>query len=254
MSRIGLRSPDEHGLGLSDAPLGALRYDSHSSDPWETPGLLRKRMPRGVRVLDIGCGTGSITLQVNKGLGNNILGVEPDQDRARLARERGIEVISGYADSDFFASHGLFDVIVFSDVLEHLASPSDMIMMASEALAPGGKILASIPNVAHWSVRLRLLIGRFDYTDIGIMDATHLRWFTARTACQLFEKCGFRITSLQWSAGAWMREYRKFPFGFIPPVLREAAIHGLTRFFPRLFGCQHIIEAVPNTPTTPPLV
>jgi SAM-dependent methyltransferase len=242
------KSPDEHGYGLTGEPVNALRYDDVAIDPWETSGLLRKRMPKAVRVLDVGCGTGSMTVEINKDLGNEVVGVEPDSARANLAKERGLNVVLGVADPGFFQSSGKFDVIVFSDVLEHLPSPAETIELAAQALAPNGRILASIPNVAHWTVRVRLLFGKFDYAQSGIMDATHLRWFTAKTVKELFERCGLEVVSMQWSAGTWMPEYRMLPFRLFPVRLRNGIIHKLTRAFPTLFGCQHIVEAVLRRP------
>jgi 2-polyprenyl-3-methyl-5-hydroxy-6-metoxy-1,4-benzoquinol methylase len=91
--------------------------------------------------------------------------------RSAIARDRGIEVLCGFLDEGFTARNGPFDVIVFSDALEHLPSPDDMLKLAIRGLKPGGIILASVPNVAHWSMRLDLLFGRFNYAESGLCDA-----------------------------------------------------------------------------------
>lgn len=175
----GRDGPDAHGAGLVVGRLDPLRYSGQSDDPTEVPGMLRALMPELVRVLDVGCGTGSVTAVANGGKGNDVLAIEPDADRSAVARERGIEVFCGFLDEEFIARKGPFDVIVFSDVLEHLPSPDAMLKLAISGLRPGGIILASVPNVAHWSVRLNLLFGRFNYTETGLCDATHLRWLRA---------------------------------------------------------------------------
>jgi len=79
-----------------------------------------------------------------------------------------------------------FDGVVFKDVLEHVADPAALLRDARSLLRPGGRVIASIPNVAHWTVRLRLLFGHFDYTPTGLLDATHLRFFMEASVRALF--------------------------------------------------------------------
>ena len=236
-------TPDQHAHGLLGDEPDPLRYDERPEDPDETAYMLRQLIPQGARVLDIGCGTGSLTIAATKGLGADILGIEPDPQRAELARSRGLDVVCGNVDRDLLRERGPFDVIILADVLEHLAEPSQLLEELAHVLTPGGKILASIPNVAHWTVRLRLLVGKFDYQGVGIMDATHLRWFTAYSTRMLFTRCGFRVASMRPTAGTWMSEYKGFPFRLLPDRPREGLVRRLARMFPRLFGCQFIVEA-----------
>jgi methionine biosynthesis protein MetW len=242
-------SPDAHGAGLVDAPLDALRYDNQTDDIHEAPGMLHALMPSGVRVLDVGCGTGSVTLIANRMKNNDVLGLEPDVQRAARSRSRGIDTVCGELDDTFSVRHGLFDVVVFADVLEHLPSPAEALTRAIPVLKPGGIVLISVPNVAHWTVRLRLLMGRFDYTDTGILDATHLRWFTAKTIRSLCTDVGLDVRSMQQAAGTWLAEYRQmFPWRIIPGRLRRPLIRLLARQFPLLFGCQHVLLAQVRPP------
>lgn len=241
--RVPSCSPDRHSQGLVDGELSSLRYDGQNLDAWETPGLLRRLVKPGSKVLDVGCGTGSMTMLVTDGLGCEVLGVEPDPARADAARERGLEVVTGLLDEELLRDRGPFDVIILADVIEHLPSPGEMLLMLKEGLAPDGRILASVPNVAHWSVRMNLLLGKFEYTDEGIMDATHLRWFTSKTMRELFERCGFSIISFNWTAGVWMKEYRRLPARLLPSRLRRFAVRRISNVWPSAFGAQHIVEA-----------
>jgi SAM-dependent methyltransferase len=239
----GTASPDANALGIADVP-DALRYDWGNDDPAEVGGLLRALMPSRSLVLDVGCGTGMVTLIANRDKNNQVLAIEPDPERAKLARVRGINVECGYLDQKFLARHPPFDVVVLSDVLEHVAAPGEFLKLAIGALKPGGLILLSVPNVAHWTVRFNLLFGRFDYTETGILDATHLRWFTEQTICALCHNCGLDVLSVQHSAGNDLSEYRQgFPWRFLPGRVRRRLVRGLTRSLPRLFGCQHVISA-----------
>lgn len=226
-----------------------MRYDQQDiaggEDFYEASGIISRWLPASARVLDVGCGTGAITLRVTQGKNNEIVGIEPDPVRAETARGRGIDVVTGFLDEAFLAARGPFDVILFADVLEHLPAPPDIIMLAAKGLRPGGSIIASVPNVAHWTVRFRLLLGRFNYTDYGIMDATHLRWFTRKTFVALFERSEiehskFEVVELAASAGTWLSEYQRFPFNLLPKKLRFKMIQSLSQKFPGLFACQHI--------------
>jgi methionine biosynthesis protein MetW len=235
-------SPDRNAAGLTGAPIEALRYDGHSSHPLEVAGMLRSLMPAGVRVLDVGCGTGSVTLIANRDRGNIVIAVEPDAQRAEVARSRGLAVHIGYLDECFVAANGPFDVVIAADVLEHTPNPTELLEMMKRAIKPDGILLISVPNVAHWSVRLNLLFGRFDHEPTGIMDATHLRWFTARTIQSLFEQSGLQVVEMHQTAGTDLPVYCR---GLLRHIRRGrgAAIRSLTRAFPLLFGVQHVVKA-----------
>jgi methionine biosynthesis protein MetW len=244
MNKAVANSPDDNARGMLATPVDALRYGGEVQadvDPWEASGMLRALVPDGARVLDIGCGTGAMALYVSRGRNVEIVGIEPDRDRAVLARERGFEVIDGLATREALADKGDFDVVMLADVLEHVPSPDQLLRIATEKLKPDGRVIASIPNVAHWTVRRDLLRGKFDYKDSGIMDATHLRWFTRHTVRTLFEHCGLELISMEATAGAWMPEYRALPWRMVP--FRDAVVHRLGRYVPALFGCQHVVEA-----------
>ena len=86
---------------------------------------------------------------------------------------------------------------MFADVLEHLVDPWGVLRMLRPLLSPSGCVLLSVPNIAHWTARANLLLGRFDYTDGYLMDRTHLRWFTWKSARQMAAIAGYRIVEEQ---------------------------------------------------------
>src|SRR5262249_41651346 len=88
---------------------------------------------------------------------------------------------------------GPFDVIVYGDVLEHVGNPLAVLMSMNRHVVPGGQVIVSVPNVAHLWVRLALLAGRFEYTDRGILDRTHLHFFTRRTFLALLGRAGLYV-------------------------------------------------------------
>jgi hypothetical protein len=133
------------------------------------------------------------------------------------------------------------------DVLEHVADPVELLTLARSALRPGGRIIVSVPNVAHCTFRAKLLFGRFDYRPTGIMDATHLRWFTAKTIASVVSSAGFSIEKQDVARGNWMPVYReRAPWKWLSPKRRRSLINRLCRWRPGLFGCQHVLCAVMN--------
>ena len=200
-------------------------------------------IPSGARVLDVGCGTGSVSRLIIDACHCTVFGIEPDADRAAAASANGIEVVGAQLTEELIPQLGLFDVVLFADVLEHLVDPFETLRLAQKFLRVGGAIVASLPNIAHWTVRLNLLRGRFDYQPVGIMDATHLRWFTLRSLHRLFTQADYRIVETKASAGMWMQVYQVPPWQWIPRRVLRKVLHGAARAWPTLFGCQYVIRA-----------
>ena len=223
--------------------LDPLRYDEHVDAPQEVARMLADLVPMGSRMLDVGCGTGCVSRIIADTRNAKIIGIEPNSHRAAAARARGLEVYEEPFTSAIVQQLEPFNVILFADVLEHVADPGSFLQFARRGLLPDGRVVASVPNVAHWSVRLDLLRGRFDYQPLGIRDATHLRWFTADTVRSLFETNGLQVISLQHTAGVMLAEYYRRPWRWISPDRRYAIVRALARRLPLLFGCQHIIHA-----------
>ncbi len=138
-----------------------------------------------------------------------------------------------------------FDVIVCADVLEHLAEPERVLASVRRWLAPGGLLLVSVPNVANAAIRLSLLAGRFEYSDKGILDRTHLRFFTRRSARRLVEQAGFRVRRIRATpvpAELALPVLGRFPFRPLSRALAAAA----ARAWPTLFAYQFLFDARPE--------
>jgi len=230
----------------ANGELDPLRYDGHVDDPQEVGRMLAELVPVGSRVLDVGCGTGSVSRIIADTRDATIIGIEPNSCRATAARARGLEVHQEPFTPVILELLERFDVVVFADVLEHVPDPGSFLQVAHRALRPSGRVIASVPNVAHWSVRIDLLRGRFNYQPVGIRDSTHLRWFTAESVKSLFESNGLRVISLQQTAGVTLPDYETTrPWRWISRDHRGPIIRALARRLPLLFGCQHIIHAIP---------
>jgi 2-polyprenyl-3-methyl-5-hydroxy-6-metoxy-1,4-benzoquinol methylase len=169
----------------------------------EIPAILSS-LPRGLRVLDVGCGSGVHGEELARTYGHVVTGVDLSAPSVAKATSR---LASAYvADVTVpeeypFARSQSFDVILFSDLLEHLGDPESVLRRHLSLLSPGGHILLSIPNVAIWNVRLGLLFGRFRYTDTGTLDRTHMRFFTQTTARELLEGQGLTVVKSRISPG-----------------------------------------------------
>ncbi|HLH47246.1 MAG TPA: class I SAM-dependent methyltransferase, partial [Acidimicrobiales bacterium] len=153
----------------------------------------------GKDVLDVGCSTGYLAKVLTE-RGCRVSGVELDPEAAEAARAHCEAVLVADLDRDDLAALAFehpFDVIVFADILEHLRDPVRTLRASASLLRPGGYVVVSIPNVGHGSVRLALAAGRFDYRDAGLLDRTHLRFFTRETLADLLSTAGFSLQELR---------------------------------------------------------
>lgn len=150
------------------------------------------------RVLELGCATGRLS-RVLRERGCEVVGIEIDPDAAKLASEVCDAVIVGDIEQlDLAVELGAqqFDVIVAADVLEHLRDPAEVLTQLRQFLAPGGYVVVSAPNVAHGSVRLALLQGSFPYSDLGLLDDSHLRFYTRASLVDMIEQSGFDVVHI----------------------------------------------------------
>ncbi|MBU1669547.1 MAG: methyltransferase domain-containing protein [Actinobacteria bacterium] len=199
----------------------------------------------GMKVLDVGCHRGHLARAL-KEMGCTVTGIEIDPEAAAQAAEACERVVIADMDSLDITEAlpgEMFDAVLFGDVLEHLKSPHRILNDVRERLAPGGFIGLSVPNIAHASIRLALLRGEFDYADFGILDDTHLRFFTRKSICDLVESCGYVIESLDWTeSGIPEDELERTldPFG---PVPRQQIIEYFTT--PESKAIQYIVKAFP---------
>ena len=235
-------TPDRAVRGFLETSPPPDRY-GHVYDPDEASGIICTLIQSGARVLDVGCGNGSLALILRDRCGAEVLGIEPDPERAELARANGVEVATGHVDDGFAAREPAFDVVLFADVLEHVPEPFELIEKALLCLSPSGYLVISVPNAAHWSVRLMILRGRFDYEPFGILDATHLRWFTHESIVRFLERAGCTVHVVRFSTGHSLPAYCRPPWSWIPGRARRYAARLMTRILPRLFGCQVIVSA-----------
>ena len=215
--------------------------------PYSSHDYARRLAGAGRDVLDVGCGEGLFAAMLQQ-QGNRVTGID------QVIHPRRLGAFEAYVEADL--DLGLepvirklqgqrFDRILFLDVLEHLRCPERLLAESRELLKPGGAVLVSVPNIANIVIRLQLLLGRFEYADRGILDRTHLRFFTRKTARRLLRSNGYAIAEEHATV---------VPLDLALGIPSGGALYGLvnpclawvTKLFPGLFGYQIVLLARPE--------
>lgn len=190
------------------------------------------------RILDVGCGSGALGKVMKKKMDCEVVGITYSAEEAIVARKVLDDVIVENIDSYDFTDLGKFDCIICSHVLEHLYDPSKILLQLHENLANGGTLIVALPNVLFFKQRWQFILGKFEYTDAGIMDRTHLHFYDWEEAYQLLVKNKWIVVRRIADA------YFPLPYirGFIRPV--AALIDSFVgKCFPGLFSHQIIMVA-----------
>jgi 2-polyprenyl-3-methyl-5-hydroxy-6-metoxy-1,4-benzoquinol methylase len=211
--------------------------------PWSSHSLIAgylKKLPAQSRVLDIGTASGTLA-RMCQDHSLQLFGVEPNPDWARLASPLYEKIFVGFiqdAESEFLTG---YDVVVLGDVLEHLPLP-EVILQTLVSLQPSGSMfLISVPNIANIWVRLNLLLGNFNYADRGILDRTHLRFFTRNTLSAMLKNTGLEILSI--NVTPIPLELVSGFFLSTPGRWLHAIFARLTALLPTLLGYQFVVQA-----------
>ncbi len=212
-------------------------YDPQRAHPDEAHSVLMRLIPASSRVLELGCASGYLSGYMEQALGCRVTGLEADAGATVLAAQRCTEVFTVDLDAPGAlepARHSApYDVLLAAAVLEHLKSPERLLHEVRPLLKPDGQVIVSLPNVAYWRVRLALLAGRFNYTEYGIMDRTHLHLYTLNTGRALLEENGYPVeqiliagSGLQNLANGLARRFRRpLPAPLLPALFAYELIY-----------------------------
>lgn len=168
----------------------------------ETAARFLRLVGRDKAVLEMGCSSGTQTRILKEQLGCNVTAVEINPEAALTAQQYTRKIILGnieQIDFDRELDGQSFDVIMFADVLEHLYDPAGTLRKIKPFLKADGYIVATVPNFAHAAIAFEMANGRFEYRKTGLLDDTHIRFFTRSSLYRTFENAGFQITSLDRS-------------------------------------------------------
>jgi 2-polyprenyl-3-methyl-5-hydroxy-6-metoxy-1,4-benzoquinol methylase len=195
-------------------------------------------------VLDIGCGEGFLAVELAKN-GNRVTGVDA------LPAAAKISALDDYYSADL--NDGLdgvvrelngkrFSRVLLLDILEHLNNPQRILVQCHDLVEKNGQMIVSVPNIANIHVRLLLLLGRFDYTERGLLDSTHVRFYTRKTIRALLEQAGYRIVAQKMAVVPIELALGLSPKSLLFKLLNR--ILGVcTAIMPGLFGYQIILVA-----------
>lgn len=184
---------------------------------------------QGKNVLELGCADGFISRHL-KERGCKVTAIEIDAEAAERARQCCDRLlVYDLNRPDWINQVGSgFDTVLCGDVLEHLLNPGNVLRQIRRILADNGKVIICLPNVAHLRVRLKLFVGRFEYEPTGILDVTHLRFYTFKTARGMIESAGYKIVAYHPMVGG-------------SPLSRWVRI-----LFHRLFAISMMFVAIPK--------
>jgi glycosyltransferase involved in cell wall biosynthesis/cyclopropane fatty-acyl-phospholipid synthase-like methyltransferase len=262
-----------NGLGYArDITREALRYRLHkmgfgsgetafASNPRElkpTEGTSPARLLDWIggrspgRVLDLGCGDGTLGGEL-RAAGHEVTGV--DIEKLDPVTDRLDRFIAADLDQGMPPEVGTgYDVVLAADVIEHVRQPERLLREARDVLAPGGTVVASVPNFSHWYPRLRVAAGRFDYDQRGILDTGHVRFFTARSFERTAARAGFEVvrrdtTGLPLDVADRGSDSSEVASGRLGRLIARVDRRAAQRW-PRLFAYQLLYELSPSALST----
>lgn len=215
------------------------------TDQWSSHSILHRwlmNFPKGTKVLDVGTAQGIVGRKCAD-LGFSLKGIEPNREWANLAGRFYSDLLCSNietAPDDYLANQ---DVIICADVLEHIPDPLAVLTRLVSLQQPGARLLVSVPNVANLWVRLQLLLGKFEYSDKGILDRTHLRFFTRSTFKKMLSDCHLQVVEMK---------YTPLPLNLVNPFFQDhimgRGLHSflaqITNFIPTLFAYQFVANTI----------
>lgn len=222
-------------------PRYVLKPDPHSSHSiilaWLGEG-------RGRRMLDVGAADALVGRRLTE-RGWRVTGIEGDPALAQAGAPYCERMITANLNREVPEVQGPFDAILYGDVLEHLIDPLRVLVELNRSLVPDGFVIVSVPNIAHLYIRLLLLLGRFDYIDRGILDNTHLRFFTARSLRALLDDAGLVVERFSATPAPL---YQVLPERWHKRwvAVTHTINAAIARNLPRVLGYQFIVLARPK--------
>jgi 2-polyprenyl-3-methyl-5-hydroxy-6-metoxy-1,4-benzoquinol methylase len=219
----------------------AFKNFKYSSHYWILKKLEEESKP--LRILDVGCAAGYLG-QILRERGHYVAGIESDAASAKKAR--AYYDVFHLADIETFAFpyRQEFDYILFADILEHLRDPAAVLRKAIPALRDTGQLIISVPNVANWIIRLSLLFGNFDSADRGILDKTHLHFFTLRTLTKMMAEVSCRVLDVTPTTLPVQLVFPSTEGKAFAPL--HAVHYALTGSWKTVFAYQFVVTAAPS--------
>jgi SAM-dependent methyltransferase len=193
--------------------------------------------PSALRILDVGCGTGTLGEQLRRPNDRYVAGITYSEEEAHVASTRLSEVICADLNQFDFLPLGKFDCVILSHILEHLYSPSTVLNRLKSVLEPDAVLIVALPNVVWWKQRLQFVLGRWRYQNSGILDRTHFRFFDRTSSEQLLLEAGYTILErgfdgpfplikpIRGALGSWADKVDRFTSRLAPSLLAHQFVY-----------------------------
>lgn len=205
-------------------------FNPSKLDKFNIDRLSTRLVPHNSKILELGCATGFMSRYFTKEKQCQVYGVDIDKKALAIAKKYCHKTILGNLDNpttwNKIKQFKPFDVVFASSVIEHLINPKNQLQLIKQVLKPKGILIITVPNVAHWRMRLQLMLGKWDYQAFGLLDKNHLRFFTYFTFQQLLKNAGFKINTIA-----------------IDPAGGIKYFNWLVKNFPNLYAHQLVIQA-----------
>jgi SAM-dependent methyltransferase len=195
------------------------------------------------KVLDIGCGTGALGKLLKSDNSRHVTGVTFSKREAEVAAGLLDDVVVWDLNDGLPRDLGTFDCIITSHVLEHLVQPEHLLQQLAHHLTRDGQLLVALPNVLYWRERTKFALGSFEYTDGGLLDRTHLRFYDFLTAQSLLRQSGWEVVHVEADGHFPLPGIRRA----FPRLSKRIDTVGV-RLLPGLLGFQFILDARPLRP------
>lgn len=217
-----------------------MKYTTFNDRPFEVHRLMLDQIADGSRVLELGCATGYFSERLKRKR-CYVVGVEYEKEAAKIASKICDKVLLSNLEDlkKVNLRNETFDVVLAMDIIEHLRNYAEIVTAVGKWLRPEGRFFLSTPNIAHVSIRLGLLMGKFEYTYQGILDETHVHFFTRESLIRLLKEKRFSIISIQGSTDLGQVPILGRYLRHIPKSLQAFIV----QLFPRLLAVQWVVEA-----------
>src|SRR6267142_934237 len=197
------------------------QYTSDENSSW---GIVFKEVKDGEKVLDIGCSSGNLGAELIKRKNCVVDGIDIDPNDIKLAKKKLRKAFIVNIETDSLSAlNEKYDVVLMLDVIEHLIDPVEALRKVSKLLKPEGRLLFSVPNMAHVSVRLDLLLGELNYRQTGLLDNTHMHFYTEKSLLKILKAAGYSVSKAESTTVS-------YPEQLLAMKLKEAGLKFETGF------------------------